>query len=1141
MHSPTLLRFALALICAMAALSACAVDPESPRTGERAPASPVVGPANAPVDLAARTAHLDRVSRASYCATCHPEATAEHRMNTHGRAFTDEEVRLATARFSIDGCIPCHTPRPVFETGIGMNPKKRLAHLEEGNDCFSCHARKGFDFSTFVGGKAECRAAFDERVSEVEACASCHKNHGTPYQWENAEHGKLAGNTCVDCHMPKVVRPVAVGEPARRTRRHTFFASRSESQLRRAYGYDARIDGNEVVVTIENRGAGHNFPTELKQRAVESVVIVRDADGNEVVNTRVVHRDPYKRPYGLMLPVNTQIPSGESREHRVPITVANGTVETALYYKLYFPIEDEHPTLSRRLETRILPFHDVTPSTQPVESAPELDARLPEALPAEAASPGNLVDFARPKIGKVEVEIPDGSQAGDVAKLIALFQFPVGEANRKAQDVLVSLGAKATPELVRALGSWDGKTWTQAKNVLVRMGDAGRQAVVDALGHGELYVKLHAQETLPRFGDLGPDRAVAVAHLERGLSSEDALVRAGSALGLGQLRAADKAPLIRPLLDELDWDVCATAARALGMLGDARSLPLLRSTFERVKVSPETARDLAWALAALGDASGIPFLMDGLDHQDDLVRESFFEAYLDVTGTSRSYTPRLASEDRLTALADLRNWWATKGGTQALRAPRSISIPTQLRAEVEKLVKDVGGDDVHGTTPEQDERLVARLQEIGAAATPMVVDGLKWPSGFMAKRTCLLRALAASPDPDALAALIDASRDPLPLVGLWAVEALGALADPSGLEAVAQFEQRIAGLAAAGRLPQDVGPLDVVRSIAARARARMGAPEGGETLLGLLWSRHPGARGSAERALSELYGEEHANEPPVAVFARRALADLPQDRERELERLRREWEGLVTRAEEQGGAARSSAERLAALGSYDLAEAAVARYAARDTRAWAQDFERTHLGADELSSLLARDAAWLAERRERNLLDPAERTGWDFSLRGNARARLDANGLAFELEPGRTEAVLWSSAGSIVFGANEAWRDYEIELEVELESGGLGLIDRCGPLGSGDLTTVLHVKGSAPEGIEAKRVLVSSGKRVLLRQRVYGSQVERRVEGAPEEVALSTPIRSDVRVGGLGLRIPAGTRLRISKLSVRVLRVDTAN
>ena len=379
----TLRSLSLLLLLAIAASLACAVSGNG-EAAAPAPDNPAaeLRPASADADLAARTAHLDLVSRASYCATCHPEATAEHRQNTHGRAFSDPEVRLATAHFSIEGCIACHTPRPVFETGIGMNPKKRLAHLEEGNDCFSCHARKGYDFSKFVGSARECKSAFDERVGTVEACASCHKNHGTPYQWENAAHGKLEGNVCIDCHMPKVVRPVAVGEAPRETRRHTFFASRSESQLRRAYAYRTRIDGNEVVVTVENKGAGHNFPTELKQRAVESVVIVRDLDGNEISNSRATYRDPYKRPYGLMLQVNTQIPSGESREYRVPLTVAAGTVETALYYKLYFPIEDQHPTLSRRLETRVIPFSGITPSTKRVESAPELDAHLPEALEA---------------------------------------------------------------------------------------------------------------------------------------------------------------------------------------------------------------------------------------------------------------------------------------------------------------------------------------------------------------------------------------------------------------------------------------------------------------------------------------------------------------------------------------------------------------------------------------------------------------------------------------------------------------------------------------------------------------------------------------------------------------------------------------
>ena len=68
-------------------------------------------------------------------------------------------------------------------------------------------------------------------------------------------------------------------------------------------------------------------------------VVVHDAAGKEVARSRLVFRDPYKRPYSLRLLVNTQIPPGESREHRVPISVASGTVRCELHFKFYYPIE----------------------------------------------------------------------------------------------------------------------------------------------------------------------------------------------------------------------------------------------------------------------------------------------------------------------------------------------------------------------------------------------------------------------------------------------------------------------------------------------------------------------------------------------------------------------------------------------------------------------------------------------------------------------------------------------------------------------------------------------------------------------------------------------------------------------------------
>ncbi|MHC5066429.1 MAG: cytochrome c3 family protein, partial [Planctomycetota bacterium] len=338
-----------------------------------------------------RSLHRQEVMTSAFCGECHPAMYAEHSQNTHGRAFTDPEVRLATGRFSHGDCIRCHTPRPIFEAEdgseqmVGMNPIRRYHNLTEGNTCMTCHQKADHDYGDFAGGM-ECTTAFDNRVGSVEACAACHRNHGTPYQWELAQEGKKAGRICTTCHMPFVNRPVALGEQPRAVRSHVFPGARSTEQVRKAYSYEARIEDNEVVVTITNTGVGHNFPTELKQRAAESLIIVRNSEGEEVSRSRMVFRDPYKRPYGLHLPVNTQIPSGESRTHRVPIKVENGSVDCEFHFKHYFPIEDHHPDLAQMLESKRLIFSDVEPSDKEVISAPEVAVVTAESISIGDAS-----------------------------------------------------------------------------------------------------------------------------------------------------------------------------------------------------------------------------------------------------------------------------------------------------------------------------------------------------------------------------------------------------------------------------------------------------------------------------------------------------------------------------------------------------------------------------------------------------------------------------------------------------------------------------------------------------------------------------------------------------------------------------------
>ncbi|MBL8858002.1 MAG: HEAT repeat domain-containing protein [Planctomycetes bacterium] len=819
-------------------------------------------------------AHEQAVMKSSYCASCHPDAYAEHEQNTHGRAFTDEEVRLGTGRFSQADCIICHTPRPIFESGIGQNPIRRHHDLEEGNTCMTCHWQAGTDYSQFQGG-ADCKSGFDPRVGTVEACASCHRNHGTPYQWEQAPKGKAAGNVCIDCHMAVVERPIAVGGPVRAVHSHIFPGARSETQLRRAYAWDARVVDNAVVVTIENKGAGHNFPTELKQRAVESLVVVRDGDGKEVARSRVTFRDPYKRPYGLTLPVNTQIPSGESRVHRVPIPTAEGSVECELHFKLYYPIEDHHPELARLLEKKTIPFAGIEPNTEALESEPEVIVVTPEGITPETASPANLVDYSRPAIGDVPVSIPSGSSAKDIDDLIALFQFPVPQANIEARKKLVAIGAPALPALIKAMGSWDNKTWNQAMGVLQGIGEPAIPAVVEALEHEELYIRLHACDMLVRLsvpGDLAAPKLIA------SLSRPNALDRSHAAQALGDRKVAAAVPHLRKLaLTDRDPDVVRAAARSLAQIGAKDAVPDLKIALTRFEWA-ETRRDIAEALARLHDATGIPILIAGLDHHDDLVREAFFEALFGVTGRHFCFEALGPRDERLASIAQFQMWWAKDGGPSVLRHP--MRVEPKIRTEVKHITEQFGGTD--GSVPEgDDEALRARLMDIGAEAVPGLAQiGLKYPAGFATKRALICSVLGDLRHPDAVPALISTLRDPVVGVAAWANEALGKIGDKDALPAVQRYHSRLLSLRKAGRLPAGAGEADVILAQAAATRFFLGDERAENDLVGLLLSESQGARYTAQAAIRQRYGEELEYDPDAPAAELRAAVTRWQNRPR---------------------------------------------------------------------------------------------------------------------------------------------------------------------------------------------------------------------------------------------------------------------
>jgi len=812
------------------------------------------------VDVLGSPAHREAVLSSKFCADCHPAIYDEHQQNTHGLAFRDEEVRMATRGFRREDCIRCHTPRPVFETGIGMTPMQRWTNLEEGNTCVSCHGRPDYDYSRFLGG-AECKVAFEPSVGTVEHCATCHRVAGTPDQWSRAKNGNEAGNECVSCHMPFVTRPVAVGQPPKRVRSHVFPASRSESQLQKAYAYDAKIEGNEVVVRVTNRGAGHNFPTANRQRAVESLVIVRDLEGKEIARSRLTCRYPYAselEPHQMSMPQNSQIPSGATTEHRVPLQVSAGVVECRLYFKRYRPIADSHPTLSSCLEDQRLPFSGIEPSSEPVREQLQV---------AYSGAPTTLADFRNQhgfanvaRSGAPEVSIPPGQDAEDLEKLAAMLESHLPEARLRARARLAELFPASAAELIHALARWSNETFNEAKKTFLEIGSPAVPVLLAAMDDERLYVRVHARELLAML-DLGEDRGAVLDALHSALQQPAALDRRSAALALGQLADHSAVPELHHCFKDADPDVILAASQSLAELADTSAIPLIVAELQKTRW-PESRRSFATDLAILGSSAGVQFLIDDLDAADVLQRELTFATLYSITGKHFGYEPATSPLLRLGAVSRIQAWWSEHGSDAAVYAPMYVDPAAQEKAWA--AVQRLGGgtDTLAGG---DDEALMAELIDMGTDAVPALIEGLTFPPGYAVKRALVCQALGRIGNLEAAPYLAATLRDPDPVVTEWACWALETCGDDQTLPQIREYQNRVPAIVGA-----DQGAKDVDRLLARAARTRLVLGDEGarRELVGLLLSPDEQARTIAIGAVAKQYGEDRGYDPGAQPAAR---------------------------------------------------------------------------------------------------------------------------------------------------------------------------------------------------------------------------------------------------------------------------------
>ncbi len=262
----------------------------------------------------------------SGCRDCHGEVYREWEGSWHAQSWNDAAVRALSNDFANAECIDCHAPRPVFETGLDQRVLARVERRLEGVDCIACHALGGADAGRVAGTiereDVPCRPKRVAALSGSEFCATCHNQHQTVTEWLVSRYA-AQGIGCIDCHMP-----YRDGDPAR-GRDHSLHGGHSLEQLRTAVDLRARRADGRVLVEVENVGAGHNFPTDERSRAVDVFWRPLRADAGPWR-----HLFRFRSPYRDEDVPETLLPAGETYTLELAEPEAAGTIEVGLFYKL---------------------------------------------------------------------------------------------------------------------------------------------------------------------------------------------------------------------------------------------------------------------------------------------------------------------------------------------------------------------------------------------------------------------------------------------------------------------------------------------------------------------------------------------------------------------------------------------------------------------------------------------------------------------------------------------------------------------------------------------------------------------------------------------------------------------------------------
>ena len=250
---------------------------------------------------------------AADCGVCHTAIYKEWKTSIHAAAWTDPQFQAELHKDPEVAwlCLNCHTPvanqqphlvtpnQPLRGSVMPVNPAFDEVLRSEGVTCLSCHWTPDGIAAPHEGVRAPHATVYTPGLTSDALCASCHQakarlEDALVCHFNTGQEKQQAGVTqsCTDCHMPSVERPVVAGGAVRTGGRHTWPGSGlgkgtvpAVTALESLKLLDVTAERSGAAVTrlsfvLNNAGAGHMVPTGDPERFLRITASLLGADGS---------------------------------------------------------------------------------------------------------------------------------------------------------------------------------------------------------------------------------------------------------------------------------------------------------------------------------------------------------------------------------------------------------------------------------------------------------------------------------------------------------------------------------------------------------------------------------------------------------------------------------------------------------------------------------------------------------------------------------------------------------------------------------------------------------------------------------------------------------------------------------------------